>query len=118
MDYDERHDNMSKEKKNKKASLSGKQRRFLRSLGHHLTPVVFIGREGLSKSVVKSIEDVLAARELIKVKLGSNCPVPKKEAAQSAAERTGSSLVQLIGKTILLFKENMDLKTDRRIKLP
>ena len=34
--------------------LTGDQKKRLRGLGHHLEPVVYIGREGLSPALVKS----------------------------------------------------------------
>ena len=108
----------SKKKDKKKINLKGKQKKFLRGLGHHLEPVVYVGREGLSESLIQSTKDALKTRELIKIKLGQNCDVPKKEAATSLAELTEAALVQLIGKTILLYQPNKDLKPDLRISLP
>ena len=55
---------------------------------------------------------------LIKVRLGQNCPVEKKQAARELADRTGSHLIQLIGKTVLLYKPSPDLPRDQGIKLP
>ncbi|BCO08077.1 putative RNA-binding protein [Desulfolithobacter dissulfuricans] len=110
------------DKKKKKAkstpTLNSRQIRHLRSLGHHLDPVVLVGREGISESVIQSVRDALKTRELLKVKLGQNCPVGKKEAATEVAVRTGAVLVQLIGKTILLYQPNDDLPEKQRITLP
>jgi RNA-binding protein len=105
-------------KKNPPAPLPGKHQRFLRSLGHHLTQSVIVGREGISDNLVQSCNEGLGAHELIKVRLGQNCPVEKKEAAQELAAKTGSHLVQLIGKTVLLYKPNPDLPRDQGIRLP
>jgi RNA-binding protein len=102
----------------KQITLKGKQKKYLRGLGHHLEPVVFVGREGLSDNLFQSVQDALKTRELIKIKLGQNCAVPKKEAASQLAETSGAALVQLIGKTILLYQPNKDLKADLRISLP
>ncbi len=110
---------MTSEKKDKKQiTLTGKQKKYLRGLGHHLEPVVYAGREGLSESLIQSTMEALKTRELIKIKLGQNCTVPKKEAAASLSEQTGAALVQLIGKTIILYFPNKDLKPDQRISLP
>ncbi len=98
--------------------LTGKQRKFLRSLGHHLTHSVIVGREGISENVIQSCRESLDAHELIKVKLGQNCPVEKKHGAGEIAERTEANLVQLIGRTILLFRKNPDLPRDESIQLP
>ncbi len=110
---------MSSNKKTpQQITLTGKQKKYLRGLAHHLDPVVFVGREGLSETVVQSVADTLKTRELIKIKLGQNCAVPKKEAAATLAKLTKTALVQLIGKTIILFQPNKDLKSDERITLP
>jgi len=100
------------------APLSGKQKKFLRSLGHHLTQSVIVGKEGLSDNLIESCSEGLDAHELIKVKLGQNCPLEKKEAARELAAKTKSNLVQLIGRTVLLYRANPDLPRDRLIQLP
>jgi RNA-binding protein len=100
------------------APLSGRQKKFLRSLGHHLTQSVIVGREGISDNLIQSCSEGLDAHELIKVKLGQNCPVEKKEAARELALKTGSHLVQLIGRTILLYRPNPDLPRAQVIQLP
>ena len=61
---------------------------------------------------------VLEARELVKVKLGSGCPLDRKEAAAVLAEKTGARVVQVLGRTILLFRENPDRSEKQRIRLP
>ena len=98
--------------------LNSKQTRFLRGLGHHLSPLAMIGREGLSKSVVDSINDIVTAHELVKVKVQNNCPLEHKETAAELAAKTGAAVAQIIGKTILLYRENHDLDPDKKIKLP
>ncbi len=109
---------MTTETKKETVELKGSQKKFLRGLAHHLEPVVHVGREGLSDSVLKSVGDTFKTRELIKVKLGQNCEIPKKEAAGQLPGLTGSTLVQLIGKTIILYRPNRDLKPEQRIVLP
>ena len=72
----------------------------------------------MSDNLINSVMDGLKTRELIKIKLGQNCEIPKKEAAVRLAELTGAALVQLIGKTVLLYLPNKDLKPEKRISLP
>lgn len=72
----------------------------------------------MSDNLINSAMDGLKTRELIKIKLGQNCEIPKKEAAARLAELTGAALVQLIGKTVLLYLPNKDLKPEKRISLP
>ena len=50
--------------------LTGKQRRYLRSLGHHLDPVIHVGKEGISEGLIGAADVALEEHELIKIKLG------------------------------------------------
>jgi len=84
--------------------LTGKQRRHLRALGHHLSPVLQIGHEGLTDSLVAQAKAQLDAHELIKVKVGESSPLPRHEAAEQLAAATGSSLAQVLGRTFLLYR--------------
>jgi len=98
--------------------LTGKQKKFLKGLGHHLTPLVFIGKEGLSENVLKATKNELLVRELIKVKIGNNSTIDKDNAAELLPKATESMLVQLLGKTLLLYKENPLKEKEQRILLP
>lgn len=95
--------------------LSGKQKRFLRAEAHHLTPIFQVGKGGVNKEMLRQIEEALEARELIKVRILDNCEEDKHEVAESLAKGTGSELVQLIGLTVVLYKES---KKHKRIELP
>ncbi|MGV1099653.1 ribosome assembly RNA-binding protein YhbY [Thiovibrio sp. JS02] len=101
-----------------KLYLTGKEARHLRGLGHHLSPLAMIGKEGITDNLIASLEAVLTAHELVKVKMQDGCPHGKEEAAELLARKTRSRIAQIIGKTFLLFRENKDLKEDKKIKLP
>lgn len=98
--------------------LTGKQKKFLKALGHHLTPLILIGKEGLTDNVLKAARQELLARELIKVKIGNNSSLDKNEASILLPEATESILIQLLGKTLLLYKENPKIGKEHRIVLP
>ena len=83
-------------------TLSGKQNRYLRAMGHHIPPVVLIGKEGLSEDVLDKVNMELHSHELIKVKVGKG-DLSRKDAVRLLAEHTGAHIVQLLGKTILLY---------------
>ncbi len=100
------------------STLTGKQKKFLKGLGHHLEPLVSIGKEGLTENVIKASKQELLSRELIKVKIANSSSINKQEAAELLPEATESILVQLIGKTLLLYKENPKIDREHRISLP
>ncbi|WP_217636824.1 ribosome assembly RNA-binding protein YhbY [Dendrosporobacter quercicolus] len=95
--------------------LTGKQKRFLRSLGSTMDPVVQIGKAGVVETVVDSARDVLAARELIKVRVLQNSPAEPGTAIAELAEAVQAELVQVIGRNGLLFKPNPEKS---KIELP
>ena len=94
--------------------LTGKQNRFLRGLGHGLRPFVMVGKLHLSEEVVKATNEALEAHELIKVKIQEGCLADRKTVADELAAETGSAVVQVLGKTFLLYRPS----DDRIITLP
>lgn len=95
--------------------LTGKQKRFLRSQAHHLTPVTQVGKAGVSDNMIDQLNLALEAHELIKVSILQNCEDDKHEVAKQLAEGTGAELVQLIGKQVVLYKESAE---NKQIQLP
>lgn len=95
--------------------LSGKDRRHLRSLGHGLDPIVQLGKQGLTDGVVAATDVALTTHELVKLKLGTECPEPPADVAEALAPRVSAEVVQVLGRTILLFRKN-PLK--RKVFLP
>jgi RNA-binding protein len=84
--------------------LSTKARAHLRSLAHHLEPVVQIGHDGLTDAVIEAIGIALARHELIKVRIGQSFEGDRKPLAVEMARRTSSDLAQTIGRIVVLYK--------------
>lgn len=85
--------------------LIGKQKQYLKSLAVKLPAYVQIGKEGLTESVIQSVEDVLRARELIKVKINQNSDEDIRDTAALLAEKMDCQIVQVIGRNCVLFKQ-------------
>lgn len=95
--------------------LTGKQKRFLRSEAHHLTPIFQVGKGGVNENLIKQIGEALEVRELIKVAILDTCGEGKDEVARELADGSNAELVQLIGRTVVLYKES---KEQKKIELP
>jgi RNA-binding protein len=95
--------------------LTGKQKRFLRAKAHHLTPIFQVGKGGVNENMVNQIADVLEARELIKVSVLQNCDEDRDTVASQLSQGADAELVQIIGNTIVLYKESVE---NKQIKLP
>jgi RNA-binding protein len=96
-------------------NLTGKQRRHLRALGHHLEPVVQIGKNGATESVTAAIIDAIEQHELVKVRIGTECPDDRNDIADKLAPAAGAAIVQVLGRTLLLYKRH---PKEPKIKLP
>lgn len=95
-------------------SLTGKQRRYLRGLGHHLKPALMIGKDGMTDSVLASAGQYLDAHELIKIRLQDGCPMNAREAASYLRDALGAETAQKIGRILLLYRP----APEGRIRLP
>ncbi|SDC68502.1 RNA-binding protein [Paenibacillus sp. UNCCL117] len=95
--------------------LSGKQKRYLRAQAHHLNPIFQVGKGGVNDHLIRHIAEAIEVRELIKVSVLNNNSDDRKEIAEELAAGAEAELVQVIGSTIVLYKESRDHKT---IELP
>lgn len=86
--------------------LTGKQKRFLRSLANTVEPVVQVGKESVTENVVFSLNEALTARELVKVKVLKNCLDELSDVAEELATQSNAELVQVIGRTVVLYRKN------------
>ena len=86
--------------------LSGKQRRFLRGLGNRLRATVFIGHKGINEAVIHSTEKAFSNSELLKIKLQESFPDDRQQAAAELAKATNAHVVQVLGRTILLYRRD------------
>jgi len=85
---------------------AGELRRALRGHGHALSPLVQIGKAGITPAVIKQVNQALADHELIKVKVGGECPADRYEVADRLDQEPGVDVVQMVGRVILLYKRH------------
>jgi RNA-binding protein len=85
-------------------SLTGKQKRFLRSRGHALAATVQIGKDGITDAIVAAHDQALLDHELVKVRIGHNAMVERKPAAAELAARIRGEVAQVLGNTLLIYR--------------
>lgn len=95
--------------------MTSKQRAYLKGLAMNTEPVLQIGKSCLTPEVTEAVREAFNTRELIKLAVLKNCMDDPGMIAGVLAERTGSEVVQVIGKKIVLYKENRD---NKKIQLP
>ena len=84
--------------------LNSKQRATLKSVASRTDAIFQIGKGGLNDAAVKSIGDALEARELVKISVLDNSDEDPREAGEEIARATGSEVVAVIGRKIILFR--------------
>ncbi len=94
--------------------LTGKQKRFLRGLGHSLNPVITVGKGEISESLIHETVEALEHHELIKVKILESCVMDRHEVAGELAKACGAEVAQVLGRTFLLYRT----ATEPKLELP
>lgn len=97
-------------------NLTGKQKAYLKKLIHSANPVVMIGAKGVSEQVIKTIDEELKLKELIKIKF-VEFKEEKKALFPEIAEKVGAFPVSLIGNVGTLYRQNSDVE-EQKIKIP
>lgn len=85
-------------------TLNSKQVRYLRSAGHALNPVVMIGNNGLTETVLNEIDRSLNAHELIKIKVAGDQRELRVQILQEICDKLGAAAVQHIGKQLVIYR--------------
>lgn len=95
--------------------LTTKQRQYLKVKAAELKPVVMIGKNGITESVIEEIKSSIEHHELIKVKAKAEDREQRDELAQYLAKQSESTVVQFLGNNLTLFKQ---AKKNSKFSLP
>ena len=86
--------------------MTSKERAALRAKANGLEPIIQLGKEGISENLLTQIDDTLDTRELIKIRVHlESAPETPKELAQKLADPLGAEVIQVIGGSIVLYRE-------------
>jgi RNA-binding protein len=92
--------------------LTGKQKRYLRGLGHDLKPVILVGKNEMNAPLISETDTALSAHELIKVKILESCTLDRHEVAESLATACYADVAQVLGRTLLLYRRSDEAKIE------
>ena len=95
--------------------LTNHQKKFLRSLGHSLHPIVRVGQQGLSASVLAEIVSTLGKHELLKIKIRTDSRAQKQKIIDQIVQDLNINLIQVIGNVVMIYRP---FEQDRQIILP
>ena len=92
--------------------LTGKERARFRSQANLLKPIVMIGKDGLSETVIDQIDQIIEIRELIKIKIQNNSAEDARNVAEEVAKELNAEVVQVIGGIVVLYRESKEEKNE------
>lgn len=87
--------------------MNSKDRAYLRSLANTIEPIFQIGKSGISNNLIKQVDDALEARELIKLTVLETAPDSAKDTSIILAESTNSTVVQVVGRKVTLYRKKI-----------
>jgi RNA-binding protein len=96
-------------------SITSKQRAALRSKAHHLDPMLRVGLGGVTDALVQALDDALRTHELVKIGLTKGAEGDVREIAHDLAARLGAEMVQVIGRTGTMYRENPEIGGYREV---
>ncbi|MBR6238763.1 MAG: ribosome assembly RNA-binding protein YhbY [Lachnospiraceae bacterium] len=88
--------------------MTSKQRAYLKGLAMNIEPIFQVGKGSITPEYVEAIREAFNTKELIKIAVLKNCMDDPRGIAEALAGRTGSQVVQVIGKKIVLYKPDKD----------
>ncbi|WP_019555915.1 ribosome assembly RNA-binding protein YhbY [Thiomicrorhabdus arctica] len=86
--------------------LTNNQKKYLRGIAHGLNPMIMIGANGVTESLMAELESTLAHHEILKIKIASADRDERKEIVQHLVKESGALLVQTIGKICVIYRQN------------
>lgn len=86
--------------------LTMNQKKYLRGIAHGLNPIIIIGANGITESLMAELDSTLSHHELLKIKIASAERDDRKEMIDYVVKETGSLLVQSVGKTFVIYRQN------------
>ena len=87
-------------------NYTGKERAALRAEAHHIDPLAHVGTAGLTPAFYAALDDTLRTKELVKIALVRNAALSAKDAAAQIAAEMGAQVVQVIGRTVTVYRHN------------
>ena len=89
-------------------TLTSKQKQYLKGLAHPLSPLVQVGKEGITDALSEAVDSALAFHELVKVRVLETAPLERRECAEALAGALRASVVQEIGRVVVLYRRHAE----------
>jgi RNA-binding protein len=85
--------------------MNGAERAEFRKIANTLKPIFQIGKEDIGENLIKSVDEALTKRELIKLAVLETSALSAKDASGQLAEALGAEIIQCIGRKFVLYRK-------------
>ncbi|MEA5048214.1 MAG: YhbY family RNA-binding protein [Eubacteriales bacterium] len=85
--------------------MNGAERAVFRKAANTLKPIIQIGKEDIGENLVRTVDEALMKRELIKLAVLETSTLSAKEAANRLSETLGADVIQCIGRKFVLYRK-------------
>ena len=99
-------------------NLNEKQKKYLRGLGHHLKPLITVGENGISKTLLFEFKKTLDHHELIKVKVRASDRHIRNSIINDLFEDKAIQIIQRIGNIVLVYRANPKKEPEKKLRIP
>lgn len=88
-------------------SLNKKEIKELKAVAQEIKPKILVGKNGLTEGTLQSIDEVLTADEIVKIKFLNNSIDIDQELCKDLAAELDAEFVQKIGRVVVLYRETL-----------
>lgn len=88
-------------------SLNKKEIKELKAMAQEIKPKILVGKNGLTEGTLQSIDEVLTADEIVKIKFLNNSIDIDQELCEDLAAELHAEFVQKIGRVVVLYRETL-----------
>lgn len=88
-------------------SLSKREIKELKAQAQEIKPKILVGKNGLTAGTLQSIDEVLTADEIVKIKFLNNSMEVDQALCEELAREVDAELVQKIGRMVVLYREKL-----------
>jgi len=93
--------------------LNNKERQRLFASSNSIEHKHTIGKGAITAEVITTLDKALTANELIKIHVGKSGAPAIDEMAETLCSKLDADLIKVIGRTIVLYRQNDKKKGDR-----
>ena len=88
--------------------LSNEKKKRLRSVAHDEKPLIIVGKQGITDTLLESFEISLHAHNLVKISILKTSPTTIQELKELLVEQFSCEVVSAVGRVLVVYRYHKD----------